>query len=175
MTGESKIFAAMLKGRREQLKRALAERKQALAELDGLTSEDERELREIEALLMAMTGYERDLAKVLDWPKDKPVKVDLAYNKKTNRIDRTPKDARRPTKWKGRHGYEFVSGVLTLRARDKCTVAAAIRKMKADNPAKWPEDQRDLERRFQEIKDDWEPWFLVGAGLEKQARALLSR
>jgi hypothetical protein len=54
-------------------------------------------------------------------------------------------------------------------------VAAAIRKIKSNDPAKWPERQRDLERRFQEIGDDWKRWVWTGIKLEERARALLAK
>lgn len=133
-----------------------------------------RELRELEQLKAEKAAFDHDLDKALNWPKDEPVKWGYAYNEKTNRIRRVPKKARRPTRWMGRDGYDFVYDILAIQALDnKCSVAKAIRQLKKTNPARWPEKQRNLERRFQEAKHYWEPWCRCEANLEARLQALL--
>ena len=160
---------------KEWLAQQLVEAKQRLSTLDESTAGGERELRELEQLQADIAQFEGALDKALNWPKEKPVKWDHVYNEKTNRMRRVPKYGRRPTKWKGRHGYEFTSEILAIQARDNCSQADAIRTLKKDNPTKWPENQRRLERVFGEIRSVWEPWCRLNALLEARAEKLLAK
>jgi hypothetical protein len=126
-------------------------------------------------LLADKLEFERSLDVALNWPRSKPVRIDWVYDKKENIYRRVPKYGRRPPKWKSRHGYEFVSRILTIQARDNCSVADAIRKMKRADARKWPESQRDLARRFDEIKDYWRPWYLWRAMLDARQRELRAK
>jgi hypothetical protein len=127
----------------------------------------------IEQLQTAIVQFEQDLNRALNWPKDKPVRWDYEpYTRRdgTTRYRRVPKEARRPPSWKGARGYEFVSHVLSIIDQNKCSVAEAIRTLKSKQPDKWPEKQRDLERRFQENKEYWMSW----SGLKKYLQACLA-
>jgi hypothetical protein len=145
---------------RAWLDRELAKKKQQLTKVN-------EQLIELERLLAERAKFDQDLDRALNWPKDKPV----SYDEKTNR----PKYARRPPRWIGRDGYELVSGVLAIQAQDKCKVAAAIRKLKKADPKKWPDKERDLERRFQEAKKYWARWCAINAMLDARLEALLAK
>jgi hypothetical protein len=78
----------------------------------------------------------------------------------------------RPAKWKGRHGFDFVAGVLAAQSGEKCDIATAIQAIKKADPAKWRENKRDLERRFQEIKAYWGPWVWWRMDLDRRKQVL---
>jgi hypothetical protein len=64
---------------------------------------------------------------------------------------------------------------MKIQARGKkCPVAAAIRELKKSDPKEWPEPERDLQRRYQEIKRQWRPWCRNAMMLEAEAAALLA-
>jgi hypothetical protein len=129
-------------------------------------------LHRLELLKAAAVSFERDLELAFSWPTDKPVKSNQAQ--KFDRRGRLTKYNRARPKWKGRHGYEFVSAVLQIQSQDKCTPAAAIRQLKHSSPEKWPEKERDLQRRFQEVKDYWGPWCRVAMRLTAEIENLLA-
>ena len=54
-------------------------------------------------------------------------------------------------------------------------MAAAIRELKKNEPKEWPEKERDLQNRYKEIKDYWEPWCRIEQSLEAEAAALLAK
>jgi hypothetical protein len=145
MTRKPQDFGAALRARKELHRRRLAETRQKLAEC-------ERELRGFNDLMARIDAFEHDLSKAINWP-----------------------SPGRPGKWKGAHGYEFVTGILDIQARENCTVAEAIRRLKKTDPKRWPEKPRDLETRFQEIKEHWIPWCRVETLLEAEARDLLEK
>jgi hypothetical protein len=119
------------------------------------------------------SGFYRDLDRAFNWPTDKPVKRNQAQ--KFNRLGQPTKYNRALPKWKSQRGYELVAGILKIQARDKCGVAAAIRKLRKSEPKEWPERERDLQRRYQEIKDYWGPWCRMEMMLEAEAAALLAK
>jgi hypothetical protein len=63
---------------------------------------------------------------------------------------------------------------MKIRARDNCNIAAAIRKLKESDQQKWPEGERDLQRRYQEAKDWWGPWCEIETKLQADEAALLA-
>jgi hypothetical protein len=134
-------------------------------------------ISKLQELMTEIDNFERDLDRAFDWPPDKPLKPN--QSKKVDRHGRPTKYNRRPPKWKGRDGYEFLSGIKAIQARERCGVAAAIRELKKNDPKNWPEEVRNLEWRYQEIKDDWkgywEPWHRLEQMLEAEAAALLAK
>jgi hypothetical protein len=128
---------------------------------------------QLQLLEAACASFERDLDRAFKWPTDKPVKPNQA--EKFNRLSQPTKYNRAPATWKGRRGYDLVSGILKVQARDKCSVAAAVRKLRKSEPKEWPEKERDLQRRYQEIKDYWGPWCRIEMMLEAEAAALLAK
>jgi hypothetical protein len=162
MTGTKKL----LKARHAKL---VKEQEQKRAEVTEAISQ-------LQELMTEIDNFERDLDRAFDWPKDKPLRPNQAQ--KLDRHERPTKYNRRPPKWKGRDGYELVSGVIAIQARDKCSVAAAIRELKKHDPKKWPQGGkggRDLEQRYKEIKNYWRPWYQVEQMLEAEATALLAK
>jgi hypothetical protein len=143
--------------------------KQQLAQLTKAKAEAKRELWEIEVLLAERDMFEQDLALAFNWPKHMPV-----TKAGSGRKGRPAKGGtrRRPSKWKNRHGFEFVAEILVIRARDKCSAAAAIRELKKADPKKWPESQRSLERRFQEANKYWGWWARRGIELTERVLAM---
>lgn len=159
MTGTKKLLKA-------RCAKLVKEQEQKLAKVTEAISQ-------LQELMTEIANFERDLDRAFDWPPDKTLKPN--QNKKYDRHGRPTKYNRRPPKWKGRDGYELVSGVIAIQARDKCGVAAAIRELKKRNPEKWPEEGRDLEQRHKEIKDYWGPWCRIERTLEAEAVALLAK
>jgi hypothetical protein len=144
-----------------------------LAELREKRAEFEDAIRQLEVHRAAVASFERDLHRAFDWPTDKPVKQHQAT--KFDKRGRPTKYNRAPATWKGRRGYEFVLGIMKIQARDKkCRVAAAIRELKKNDPKKWPEPERDLQRRYLESKQ-WRPWCRIAMMLEADAAALLAK
>jgi hypothetical protein len=143
------------------------------AELEKKRAELADAIRELYQQRVTIAGFERDLQRALNWPSDRPVK--RGQKPKLNREGRPTKYNRAQPTWKGWRGYEFVAGILKIRERDKCSVAAAIRQLKRDDPDKWSEEERDLQRRFQEIKDYWRPWCRMEMILEAEAATLLAK
>jgi hypothetical protein len=130
------------------------------ARLQAELAELKNALHRLELLRAARISFERDLARAFNWPADKPLNPNQPQ--KLDRHGRPTKYNRRPpTAWKGRRGYDFVLAILRVQARGRCTVAAAVRELKEHEPDKWPEAGRDLQRRYQEIKDYWGPWCQV--------------
>jgi hypothetical protein len=113
------------------------------------------ELKKAEADLAA---FKRDLAKAQGLPGTKPA--------------HWPKP-RRPGRWKGPDGYELVAAVLEYQAEHSCTdIAPAIKLLRARSK-KWRAiNQRDLERRFQEARRYWEPWWREHAWLENRLKKI---
>lgn len=175
MTGKPRDFGAIFEDRRQQISKALADKKQDIAETESKIAETESKLCELEKLQADVAEFEQALDKALNWPRNEPVGLDWVYDKKKNQYKRVLKYGRRPTKWKARHGYEFFSNVRAIQVRDHCATAEAIRQLKKDDPAKWPESQRTLERRFQETKRYWESWHHLQMMLEARIRDLLAR
>lgn len=175
MTGKPLDFGPIFKARLEQRGKALAEKRQDLAEHDRKASERKSELCELEKLLAEVAEFEQALDKALNWPRDEPVGLDWVYDKKNKQYKKVLKYGRAPRTWKARHGYEFYSDVRAIQARDKCSVADAIRKLKKAEPKKWSEKQRILERRFQETKRYWESWHQTQMMLEARIRDALDR
>jgi hypothetical protein len=142
-----------------------------------VTAKDRSELgkkrAELADAIRQLRLFERDLIRVFKWPTDKPVKANQA--EKFNRLGQTTKYNRAPPTWRGQRGYELAAGILKIQARDKCGVAAAIRTLRKSEPKEWPEKERDLQRRYQEIKDYWGPWCQVEIILEAKVRRLLAK
>jgi hypothetical protein len=159
MTGTKKL----LKARHAKL---IKEQEQKLAEVTEAISQ-------LQELMTEIDNFERDLDRAFDWPKDKPMRANQAQ--KLDRHEQPTKFNRRPPKWKGRHGYELASGVMAIQARDKCSIAAAIRELKENDPEKWPGKERDLQNRYKEIKDYWGSWCRIEQSLEAEAAALLAK
>jgi hypothetical protein len=134
-----------------------------------LAEDERRELFEIASLLGERDMFEHDLALAFNWPKHLPV-----TKAGSGRKGRPAKGGtrRRPSKWKNRHGYEFVVAILTLQARDKCGVRAAIRQLQKDDPKKWSGNPRRLAQTFNEIKDYWGPWARRGIELTERILAM---
>jgi hypothetical protein len=145
MTRKLQDFDAALRARSELLRRRLAEEQRRSAEC-------EHELHGLNDLMARLDAFEHDLSKAINWP-----------------------SPGRPGKWKGAHGYEFVTGILGIQARENCTVAEAIRRLKKTDSKRWPEKPRDLETRFQEIKEHWIPWCRIESLLDAEARELLEK
>jgi hypothetical protein len=143
--------------------------KDDLAELEKKRTE----LAQLQLLEAAYASFERDLDRAFKRPTDRPVKPGQA--EKFNRLGQPTKYNRARPTWRGQHGYELVAGILKIQARDKCGVAAAIRQLKRDDPDKWSQEERDLQRRYQEIKDRWGPWCRIEMMLEAEAAALLAK
>jgi hypothetical protein len=161
MNGDKVDPRAVLRG---WLTHELASKEEERARLADAMADDERELHEIEWLQAAKAA----LDKALNWPADEPIKPGHKL------VGSARKYARRPAEWKGRHGYEFVLAILTIRAREKCSVAAAIRQLQKDDPKKWAGNPRNLARRFDEIKDYWSPWVHLMIEVEAREAALLA-
>jgi hypothetical protein len=176
MTRKKQDFGATLKARRALVAKLKAEAVQKLVELESLAAGGERELRELEQLQSEIAEFERAFDKALNWPKDQPIDWDYRLDKKTGKMrDREPVFARRPNKWKGRHGYEFVSNILAIQARDNCNQAEAIRRLKDADPKKWPGKQRQLEKVFGKIVDYWGGWYRWKMELEAKKTAFLAK
>jgi lysyl-tRNA synthetase class I len=129
-------------------------------------------LHRLQLMQAAHDSFYQALDRAFNWPTIKPVKTNQA--EKLDRHGQPTKYNRAPQKWKGRHGYEFVCGVMKIRARDNCNIAAAIRKLKESDQQKWPEGERDLQRRYQEAKDWWGPWCEIETKLQADEAALLA-
>lgn len=175
MTGKPRDIGAFLKNRRAQIGKRLAEATEKLAELEVATEVERELLREIERLGAEIAEFKHALDKALNWPPNEAIRRDWVYERNKQIIKGVPKFKRRPTKWKGRDGYEFVSGILAIQTHEDCTVAEAIRKLKKAAPAKWCEEERDLARRYSEIKDYWVPWVRWEMRLEAMERDLLAK
>jgi hypothetical protein len=132
-------------------------------------TEEEQELFELEALLRARDMFERDLELAFNWPKHMP-----ATKAGSGRKSRPAKGgtSRRPSKWKDRHGFEFVAEIYAIQARDTCGVMAAIRQLQKDNPKKWSGNPRLLAQRFNEVRNYWGPWVRSGFDLIEKIRAM---
>ena len=172
MTSKQQGLGAILKARQTKLRKELAENEQKRAEVTEAISR-------LQKLMTEITVFERDLDRAFNWPPDKPLWPNHKQKKHESR-ERPTKFNRRPPKWKGRRGYELVSGVVAIQARGKCTVAAAIRELKKKDPKKWPEGERVLQRRYQEIKGSrikagWKSWCRIEQSLEAEATALLAK
>jgi hypothetical protein len=136
----------------EEMERARSERRLAAMEA---------ELAKLKRLAAHMAGFERDLARALglpgtkapDWPK-----------------------GRRPGRWKGPDGYELVAYVLEFQAaHGSDDIAPAIRALREESK-KWRAiKQRDLERRFQEVRRLWEPWWRQSVWLETRLEEALAK
>ncbi len=129
-------------------------------------------LHRLRLMQAARISFYQALERAFNWPVDKPIKPNQAQ--KFDKRGRRTKYNRAPQKWKGRHGYELVAGIMEIQARDNCTTAAAVRELKDNEPAKWPEPERDLQRRHQEIKKYWEPWCRVEMKLAADIENLLA-
>jgi hypothetical protein len=129
-------------------------------------------IHRLELLRALAASFERDLDRAFNWPGNKPITPN--QKPRFDKHGQPTKYNRAPQKWKGRHGYEFVCGIMSGRARDNCTVAAAIRKLKENDPQKWPEPERALQRRYQELKGYWGPWCVVGLWLTAAIEELLA-
>jgi hypothetical protein len=142
-----------------------------------VTAKDRSELREKRAELAdairQLRLFERDLTRVFEWPTDKPVKANQA--EKFNRLGQPTRYNRARPTWRSQRGYELVAGILKIQARDKCSVAAAVRELKKSERKEWPEKERDLQRRYQEIKNYWGPWCRVEIILEAKVKDLLAK
>jgi hypothetical protein len=162
MTGAKEL----LKARHAKFSKELADKEQKRAELVEAISK-------LQKLMADIDDFERDLDRAFSWPPDKPLKPN--QTQKLDRRGHPTKYNRRPPTWKGRRGYEFLSGIVAIQARDKCGIAAAIRELKKNEPGKWPEEVRALQRRYQEIEGDWKPWHQLEQMLEAEAAALLAK
>jgi hypothetical protein len=145
MTRKLKDFDAALRARSELRRRQLAENWQKLAAC-------EYDLRGLNDLAARIDAFGRNLGKAL---KKRP-------------------SPGRPGRWQGAHGYEFVAGILDIQARENCSVAKAIRRLKKDDPKKWPEKPRDLQNRFRETKK-WIQRYQTEVLLDAEARDLLEK
>jgi hypothetical protein len=139
--------------------------------LAGELAELKDALRQLELLRAAAASFEQDLDRAFRWPTNKPITPN--QKPKFDKHGLPTKYNRAPQRWKGRHGYEFVCGIMKIRARDNCNVAAAIRKLKESDQQKWPEPERALQRRYQELKGYWGPWCAVGMRLTAAIEELL--
>ena len=171
MTGTKELLRARHAKLVKEQEQKLAEVTEAISQLQELMTEIANFEREI-------ANFERDLDRAFNWPPDKPIRPN--QSKKVDRHGRPTNYNRRPPTWKGRRGYELVSGVIAIQARGKCGVAAAIRELKKNEPEKWPEGERALQRRYQEIKGKeteggWKRWCRIEQLLEAEAAALLAK
>lgn len=135
MTRKKKDFGAQLKARRVDIAGRVAESKDHHTKLEELIAEGEK-------LRVEQEEFERDLAKAIA-PKPK---------------------GGRPPKWKGGEGYEFLTAIHDIQAARECSIAQAIKILRADNP-EWaekykiyPKGRDDLERNFTQANKFWRPW-----------------
>jgi hypothetical protein len=151
----------MFSDRLLESRRALEEARGAkLAELEAQIAAKRAERDKLERFRGYIAGFGRDLARALglpgtaspEWPK-----------------------GRRPGRWKGPDGFELVAAVLEYQAAHHCDdIAPAIRDLQAKSE-KWQKiKQRDLERRFQEVRHLWEPWWREMVWLDTSTEELLS-
>jgi hypothetical protein len=142
-----------------------------LAEKDELAALQEAR-RRIELHCLHCQSFVRDLELAFNWPSHLAVKRDQA--EKFDKRGRPMKYNRARPKWRGRHGYELVAGVMRIQARSKCSVAAAIRELKKSDPKSWPEGQRYLQTRYHRVKGIWARWYQTALRLEARENELLA-
>jgi hypothetical protein len=150
MTANGSGFGGKIAARRRLIASEIAKAECRLNSLETKRLDLIDELQEISRLKNDRQEYDRALAKALDNCKG------------------------RPGKWKGRDGYDLVARVMKLQG-DNLVVAAAIRSLKQENPQRWRQPQRVLERRFQEAKRYWQQWIQLEATLETRERDFLIR
>ena len=147
---------------KELIERLLAEREawRKLAEMQTTLAEEEKKLAKLKRHMAYIKGFNFSLARALrlpgtaspEWPKQK-----------------------RAARWKGADGYELVSAVLEFQAANGCNdIAPAIKLLRAKSK-KWEAiSQRDLERRFQDVRPIWEGWWREARWLDARAEELLA-
>jgi hypothetical protein len=119
---------------------------------------NDKESTELESLKAEMADFKRDLAKAQGLPG-------------TGQANWSK--PRRPGTWKGPDGYELVAAVLEFQATHHCEdIAPAIKLLQARSKRFKAINQRTLERRFQEVRKLWEPWWKVSVSLQTRLKEL---
>jgi hypothetical protein len=160
MTDKERIEKLLLERKQDlESRRALEEAREAKLEAKIAAMKEER--AKIHGFRDYIAAFERDLAEALGLP--------------GTASPEQPK-GRRPGRWKGPDGFELVAAVLEFQATHHCKdIAPAIRDLQAKSE-KWRKiKQRVLERRFQEVRKLWEPWWREMVRLGSCAEELLAK
>jgi hypothetical protein len=82
-----------------------------------------------------------------------------------------PGKAGRPSKWRGRLGFELLEAVEAIRKDNGIGIATAIEALCKSSPIWGKYQRRTLEARYQEARKFWQPWIeqdrILDAELEK--------